>query len=97
MGCLSFLDFEWQSLDDLMKSKVQTHDNGFVCMICLTSIMHISSIKRHMRERHLSSDKEYYCPYCKKYFKTQQGIYHHIRNVHKDMKKINYDNLAKKA
>ena len=59
--------------------------------------MHLTSIKRHLREMHLSSDKEYYCPQCNKYFKTQQGIYQHVRNVHKNMEKINYDKLSKKA
>ena len=79
------------SVDDLMQSKVKACDGRFVCMICGKSNGRSDSMRRHMRDLHLSTDEDYHCPPCNKYFKNRQSIYSHIRSNHKDWKGIDYE------
>ena len=83
------------SVDDLMKSHVKTCDGGYVCLICGKQMY--TQIRRHLREIHLSSDNDYYCPECNKYFKNRQCIYAHVTKTHKDWMSINYNSLAVKS
>ena len=66
-------------------------------MICGKRNTLFNSMKRHMRELHIGSDEEYYCPACDKYFKSRMRIYDHIRKKHKDWKGINCDSFAVKS
>ena len=90
----SFLDFEYLSVDDLVESKVESCDGGFACQICGTKIKHMSTMRRHMREVHLSSDQSYCCPPCNKVYKNKRGIYQHFQAHHKDLKSIDYTTFA---
>ena len=79
------------TVDELMQSKVKSTANTFVCIICGKSNTRSDSMRRHMREIHLSSDEDYHCPPCNKYFKNRQNIYNHIRKYHKDWNGVNYE------
>ena len=81
------------SVDDLMKSHViKMDEGGHMCLICGKQMS--AQIRRHLREIHLSSDKEYYCPDCNKYFKNRQLIYQHVTKTHKDWMSRDYKSLA---
>ena len=84
------------SVDDLMKSHVvKMLDGGHLCLICGKQMS--AQIRRHLRDIHLSSDKEYYCPDCNKYFKNRQLIYQHVNKNHKDWTNTDYTSLAVKS
>ena len=91
----SFLDFEYLSVDDVMKSKVKSCDGVYACQLCGSITKHWSTIRRHVREVHLSSDKSYCCPPpCNKYYKNRRGLYQHFQSQHKDWKGIDYNTFA---
>ena len=92
----NFLDFDGLSVDDLIHSKVQAQEDGSICMICYKKIKRSADMRRHMRDIHLSSNDDYHCPPCNKYFKARNNIYVHIRHCHKDWKHVNYDSFAVK-
>ena len=79
------------TVDELIQSKVKACDGGFVCMICGSRNRRSDSMRRHMREIHLSTDEDYHCPPCNKYFKNKTNIYTHIKSNHKDWKGVNYE------
>ena len=78
-----------------MKSKVRAHDGGFICLVCGKWL--VAQMRRHMRQLHLSSDKDYFCPPCDKYFKNRMSIYNHVKINHKDWQGVNYDDFAVKS
>ena len=85
------------SVDDLMKSHVirMQDGGGYICLICGKQMG--LTIRRHLREIHLSSGKEYFCPECDKYFKNKQAIYQHVTKTHKDWKNMDYTSLSVKS
>ena len=85
------------SVEDLMKSHVITMQDGggYICLICGKQMGF--NIRRHLREIHLSSGKEYFCPECDKYFKNKQAIYQHVTKTHKDWKNMDYTSLSVKS
>ena len=86
------------TVEDLLESKLQRCDGGFICTICTKQLStHRGNLKKHMRDIHLSSDGDYQCPPCEKNFKNQKGIYDHVKKLHKDWKIINYEDFAVKA
>lgn len=86
------------TVEDLLKSKLQACDGGFICTICTKQLStHRGNLKKHMQNVHLSSDGDYHCPPCKKNFKNQKGIYDHVKKLHKDWETINYEDFAVKA
>ena len=91
--CLFVLGLHHQSVDDLMQSKVEACDGGFVCMLCGKFNKRRDHMRRHIREIHLSLDGVYQCPSCGKYFKNRTAIYSHVHKLHKEWKGVNYDNL----
>ena len=97
IGYLFILGLQPLTVDDLMAGKVQACDSGFICMICGTSVKRSPHMRRHMREIHLSSGEDYYCPPCDMYFKNQQRIYKHVTKQHKGWKGVNYDNFFVKS
>ena len=100
---LPFLDFGSLTVDELMKSKVEARDDCFICIICKRSLRHASTMKRHMRDDHLSSNKNYQCPDCNIYFKSRRGLHLHVDNAHEDWtesmkwKCIYYGNFVTKS
>ena len=92
----SFLDFGSLSVDDLIKCSVEVCEGGFLCKICEKKISRKDHLRRHMRNIHLSSDKDYQCPPCNKYFKNRAMIYNHIFKYHQDWKGVCYDDFATK-
>ena len=80
---LFFLDCGHQSMDNLMKHKVQERDGAFFCMLCRKKLKHFYNMQRHMREVHLSSDGDYHCPPCDRYFKANRSFCVHIAKYHK--------------
>ena len=53
-----------------MDSQMQACINGFVCMICGKCMSRPDTMRRHMKDIHNSSDTDYHCPACNKYFKA---------------------------
>ena len=78
-------------LDELLSSQVEALDGRYVCLICGKKSSRSDSIRRHMREIHLSSDQDYHCPPCNKYFKNRRNIYNHIKAHHRSWNGVNYD------
>ena len=74
------------SFDDLMQSQVQASDSGFMCLICGTNVGHKRSIRRHMREVHITSEEQYHCPSCNKYYKNRRGLSSHMTSHGLDQK-----------
>ena len=75
-----------------MHNSTKSYKGGYICLICEKRFSSdTGNMKRHMREIHLSSEDDYKCPPCNKYFKNRQNIYYHIRRCHKDWKMINYE------
>ena len=71
------------SVDELMKSHVvKMPEGGHMCLVCGKAIS--AQIRRHLRDIHLSSEKEYHCPDCNRYFKNRQRIYQHVIKTHKN-------------
>ena len=83
-------------VEELMKTRVQECDGGFICMICGRRISLRGNMVRHLRDQHLSTGADYRCPPCNKYFKNRADIYNHIRTRHRDWQGVNYDNFAVK-
>ena len=80
-----FLDFGSLTVDELMKSKVEARDGCFICIICKKSLRHTYSMKRHMRDNHLSSNKDYQCPECNIYLKSRRSLHQHLDAAHEDL------------
>ena len=84
------------TVDELMHR--QACDGDLICMTCGKQLGYqLAHMKRHLRDIHLSSDKDYYCPPCDKHFKNRGCIYFHIRTNHKDWKGVDYDSFAVKS
>ena len=82
------------SVDELMRHYVQICDDGSICLVCGKKLGSVS-MKRHMREMHLSSGKDYYCPTCEEFFKNRSIMYNHIYKKH-GRKGVNLDTFAVK-
>ena len=78
-----------------MKSKVRACDGGFICLVCGKWL--VAQMRRHMRQLHLSSNKDYFCPPRDKYFKNQMSIYSPVKSIFKDWQGVNYDSFAVKS
>ena len=78
-------------VDELMRNKVKACDGGYVCMICGKRNGRVDSMRRHMRDLHLSTNEDYHCPACNKYFKNRACIYNHVKAHHRDWEGVNYD------
>ena len=81
------------TVDELMKMYARRCDGGSICLICRKKIF---EIRRHMREIHLSSGEDYYCPTCDKFFKNRSAMYNHIRRKHEEWKGVAMDSFAVK-
>ena len=91
------------TVDELMEHYVRACDGGSICLVCGKRLraskrgVLASNMRRHMREIHLSSDEDYYCPPCAKYFKNKSSMRDHIRRKHSDWKGVDYDSFAVKS
>ena len=83
------------TLDDLMQHYVRACDGGSICLVCGKKLS--SHVRRHMREIHLSSDDDNYCPICDKHLKNKSCMYVHILRNHKDWKGVDCDSFAVKS
>ena len=83
-------------MDDLVRSQVKPYKKGFICNICNSKLSRSDAVRRHMRNIHLSSDEDYHCPPCNKYFKNRAIIEYHITHHHKDWKGVRYADFATK-
>ena len=82
------------TVDELMKMYARRCDGGSICLICGKKLF--SHMKRHMREIHLSSGEDYYCPTCDKFYKNRSAMYDHIRRKHEEWKGVDLDSFAVK-
>ena len=82
------------SVDDLMKSKVQECDGGFLCLICWKSIKHSNTMRRHLREKHIVPSVYYHCPPCDKFFFYKRTVKAHLDNKHKNWRGVNIETFA---
>ena len=93
---LCILGLHAMSVDDLKSHVIKMQDGGgYICLLCGKQMF--SQIWRHLRDIHFSSEKEYFCPECDKYFKNKQAIYGHVTKTHKDWKNKDYTSFAVKC
>lgn len=85
-----------------MKTKVETLEEGLVCLICKKTFTKPCSVRRHMIDIHINSNEKYLCPVCNKIKQNKNNFMshftraHHVRNINYDMCKVhvNPDPLA---
>ena len=56
------------------------------CLKCFMTFSHLSSAKRHYRNRHLNSEKAI-CKFCKRILKNKESLDEHVRTIHGISKK----------
>ena len=86
------------SVDELMRDYVKICKGGSdsICLVCGKKLGSVGSMKRHMREMHLTSGRDYHCPTCDEFFKNRSNMYNHIYKNHRDWKGVDLDTFAVK-
>ena len=82
------------SVDDLMKSKVQECEGGFLCLICWKSMKYSGNMRVHLREKHIVSLVNYHCPPCDKIFNSKRKMKAHVDYKHKNWRGVNIETFA---
>ena len=96
LATAAVLDYQLQNPDDLEAeegivpiaegSSAENPSHKFQCLKCFMTFSHLSSAKRHYRNRHLNSETAT-CKFCKRVLKNIDSLNEHVRTIHGISKK----------
>ena len=76
-------------VDAFFKQHISKVEGGYFCGVCRRLFAAVSSIKIHVKDKHIETNVRYECPKCQTVFKTSSSIQTHLRKYHPELKGIN--------